>query len=94
MNRPQDVAVRAGLELRSLVDSAGFKLVVDTLNQQYMDEFFNTSWEAKEEREMAHHRAHVLSDLISTLNTFISIYEDHEAQSFEPVDTDEYEQFE
>ena len=73
MELRREELVRRGGELRALLATGSFKLVVDILNEEYQTTFFTTKPEDFEKREEAYRKHSALNDLIATMNSLIQI---------------------
>jgi hypothetical protein len=85
----QDKAVLIGRELRQLTKSDSFEFVVEVIRENYSQELFHTAAHQQENRELVYQESLAFKRLLSTINSFIMIYE-QDALSPEVEDDDDY----
>jgi len=67
--------IAVGHFFKGIVDRPEFRTVVSILSEQYNTEILSSDWTEKDRREQAYQKFKVLTDLLSTINSTIVIYE-------------------
>lgn len=71
MNFNRDRLLRAGAELRRLVNAEGFDTALEVLRDQYKEMLFQTTPGDEGERERLYRQYHALDDLLGIINTLV-----------------------
>lgn len=79
-------AVRLGMSLKPVMNTDGFKVSVEVMQEEFHRAVFDSQPHQQDSREEAYRQAKALDDLIATFNSFVAVYE---AQALENGASDE-----